>query len=164
MSASLTKTAHMEPADMRHSSESGSDVGMAVLRLDGRGLVCDCNRLVEKLFNYTRSQLVWQHVSLLLPELADLELLHDGQANMHLRFLSHVGHHFQAITQDGKRFASKIFLNVIDSAGNGQLSLIVRPAEKAAGQGAPGIGMHEDNGLLHEKAKGGKDGHDTTGD
>lgn len=98
------------------------------LMLDDRGMVCDCNRAGEKLFNYRRGEMVWRHVSMLLPQLADVELVKDGQPNPQLRYLTRIGRRFQAVAQGGRRFAGELYLNLLDNTGHGRLSLIVRPA------------------------------------
>lgn len=104
----------------------------AVLTLDDRGMVRDCNRGGELLFKYRRGELVWRHVSMLLPELADMDLMPNGQPNPRLRYLCRVGHHLQAVTHDGACFASELFLNVLDNGiGRGRMVLIVRPADAA---------------------------------
>jgi len=103
---------------------------LAVLTLDGRGMICDCNYAGEALFGYLLSELVWRHVSMLLPQLAELELIQDGRPNAHLRFLCRIGQPFQAVTQNRECFTGQLFLNVLDAKGRGRLTLIVRPADK----------------------------------
>lgn len=125
-SAAAVRTDSEHPASAIGSSP-GHD--LAAISLDERGMIRDCNRASEALFNYRRSELVWRHVSLLLPQLAQLDLMQGGQPNPRLRFLCHAGHHFQGVTRSGERFASKLFLNLLNSSKNGGLSLIVRPAE-----------------------------------
>jgi len=115
------------------SQSAGAEEDVAALTLDERGMICDCNCSSEALFKYRRSEMVWRHVSMLLPQLAELEVMQNRQPNPHLRFLSRIGRHFQAVTQDGALFASELFLNLLDSTGHGRLSLIVRPVEKSAG-------------------------------
>lgn len=110
-------------------ASAGDDV--AALTLDGRGMIRYCNRAGESLFKYRRSELAWRHVSTLLPELADVELLQDGEINSRLRFLYHIGRPFQALTQEGERFDGELFISVLDNTGGGRLSLIVRPATEA---------------------------------
>jgi len=105
-------------------AEAGED--MAALTLDERGMICDCDPAAEALFKCRRSELVWRHVSLLLPQLAEFELMPNGQANPRLRFLCHIGQRFQAVAQDGEHFASELFLNLLDNIERGRLSLIVR--------------------------------------
>jgi PAS domain-containing protein len=107
---------------------------MAVLTLDGRGMICDCNRAGENLFEYHRNALVWRAISMLLPELAGLALMESGQPNARLRFLCRIGHQFQAVTQNGERFAGALCLNLLDSAGYGRLSLIVCPNGNSSAQ------------------------------
>lgn len=109
---------------------------MAVLRLNDRGMIRDCNRAIETLFNYRRSELVWRHVSILLPQLAEMALLQDGQPNPRLRFQCRIGRHFQALTRDGEQFASELFINFLGSTENSRLLLIVRPAEPTASGGS----------------------------
>lgn len=101
----------------------------AVLTLDDRGMICNCNRACEALFKYRRSDLVWRHVSMLLPQLAGSDLMPGAQPNPRLRFLARIGCHFQAVTRDGERFASELYFNSLGNSERGQLSLIVRPAE-----------------------------------
>lgn len=117
---------------VRVGASASGEEDVAVLTLDDRGMVRDCNRSGETLFNYRRSELVWRHVSMLLPQLVDLNLVHNGEPNPQLRFLSRVGRHFQAVTRDGERFASELFLNLLDDTGHGRLSLIVRPVADAS--------------------------------
>ena len=102
---------------------------LATMSLDARGMIRDCNRASESLFEYRRSELVWRHVSILLPQLEELELMQNGQPNPRLRFLCRTGRHFQAVTQNGVHFASELFFNFLNSSQHGGLSLIVRPAE-----------------------------------
>jgi len=81
------------------------------------------------LFKYRRCELVCRPVSMLLPQLGELELITSGHLNPYLRFLSRIGHHFHAVTRDGERFRSKLFFNLVGSPERGYLSLIVRPSE-----------------------------------
>jgi PAS domain-containing protein len=104
----------------------------AVLTLNDRGMICDCNRSGEALFSYRRSEMVWQHVSMLLPQLADMELVQDGAPNSRLRYLSRIGHRFQAVARNGNCFASELFLNVLDKRRCNRLLLIARPVATTA--------------------------------
>ena len=99
----------------------------ATLMLDGKGMILDCNRSGEALFKYRRSEMVWRHVSMLFPQLSELELIQNCQPNPHLRFLCRIGRQFQGLTQEGGCFACDLFLNALDNTGRGLLSLIARP-------------------------------------
>jgi hypothetical protein len=105
------------------------------LILDNRGMIRDCSGDSETLFKYRHDELIKRHVSLLLPELETLELVRNGEPNHRLRFQCRIGHHFAAVTRDGVHFASKLFLNLLDSSGEGRLSLIVRPTDPAVHSG-----------------------------
>jgi hypothetical protein len=99
---------------------------LATLTLDGDGMVGDCNRTSETLFQYHRHQMVQRHVSILLPQLANLDLLQHGRINPQLHYLCRIGHRFDAVRRDGVRFASELFPNLLDNKGCGRLALIVR--------------------------------------
>jgi PAS domain S-box-containing protein len=116
----------------RKAFAAAKGLDMATLTLDENGTVRDCNQAGETLFKYHRHELIRQHVSKLLPELAELALVENGQPNPRLRFLCRVGFHFRAVAQDGESFASELFLNLLDHAGHARLSLIVRPANNPA--------------------------------
>lgn len=122
-----------------HGNTGGAWLGaqeeIAALTLNDCGLVRDCSRAGEALFKYRRSELVWRHVSLLLPQLAALELMQDGQINPRLRFLCRVGHPFQAVTQDREHFQTKLFFNRVSGTAREGMILIVRPAREPAGDG-----------------------------
>jgi hypothetical protein len=110
---------------------SYDDDSPAQLTLDEHGMICDCNRAAEILFKCRRSDLVWRHTSVLVPQLAEFELMQDGQPNARLRYYCRVGRLFRAVTHDGGSFEGELFLNVLDCASHGRLSLIVRPATAA---------------------------------
>jgi PAS domain-containing protein len=105
------------------------EADVVALTLDNIGMIRDCTESSEALFRYPRTEMIERHVSLLLPELGAMELVRDGEPNQHLRFQCRIGHRFSAMTRDGQRFPSKLFLNVLDSRGEGRLSLIIRPAQ-----------------------------------
>jgi hypothetical protein len=113
---------------------AGAGEDIAALTLDERGMIRDCSRGAEVLFRCRRSELVWRHVSMLLPQLAELELMPNGQPNPRLRFLCRIGRQLQAVTHDGECFACDLFLNVLDGTRHGRLLLIVRPAGATASE------------------------------
>ena len=108
---------------------TGDEEDVAVLTLDDRGMVCDCNPAGEALFKFRRSELVWRHVSMLLPQLAGIELVKNGQPNPHLRFVSRVGGYFQVVARDNECFFSELIFNLLDCSGPCRLLLAVRPIE-----------------------------------
>lgn len=104
-----------------------TDDGVATLMLDERGMIRGCNGAIESLFGYRRSEVVWQHISLLLPQLADTDLVCNGQLNPRLLFLCRVGGYFKAHRRNGERFVSDLFLLNLSNPGSGNLRMIVRP-------------------------------------
>ncbi len=102
----------------------------AVLTLDVNGLIRNCNKEAAKLMKCPTSQLVWQHVSNLLPQLADTELMQDGHINPRLRFLSRIGHRFQLAMPGGGLASGRIFFSDLENAGRHHLRLIICPDER----------------------------------
>jgi hypothetical protein len=102
----------------------------AVLTLDVNGLIRNCNKAAAKLMKCPTSQLVWQHVSNLLPQLADTELMQNGHINPRLRFLSRVGHRFQLAMPGGGLASGRIFFNDLENAGRHNLRLIICPDDR----------------------------------
>lgn len=98
----------------------------AAFTLDCDGTIHDCNPTAERLFGYRRDELVLRHISLLLPQLAEVHWVEDGQPNPHLRFRGHIGHPFQAVTRNGNHFTSKMFLNDLGNAEQCRVRLVIR--------------------------------------
>jgi PAS domain-containing protein len=117
------------------AADRGEEDALA-LTLDNRGIIRDCSGPSVKLFNYRHDELIQRHISLLLPELEKLELVRNGEANHRLRYQCRIGRHFMAVTRHGEHYASKLFLNILDSSGDGRLTLIIRPAETTSHGGA----------------------------
>jgi PAS domain-containing protein len=101
---------------------------MAVLMLNDNGLIHDCNQACEKLFGYLSCEIIWKHISMLLPQLAGISLMSGEQINPRLHFLTHIGHQFEVIGLGGIHFASRLFINEVENLGQHYLRLIVCPA------------------------------------
>jgi hypothetical protein len=97
----------------------------AVLTLDVNGLIRSCNKAAARLMECPISLLVWQHVSNILPQLADVQLILDGHINPRLRFLSRVGHRFELAMPGGRYMSSRIFFNELESSGRHNVRLII---------------------------------------
>ncbi|MEO8418070.1 MAG: PAS domain-containing protein [Methylophilaceae bacterium] len=107
---------------------TGADDSMAVLTLSGKGMIRECNEAAGRLFGCQSGQLIWQHISVLLPQLAETVLIQDEQINPRLRFLSRIGHRFEVTGPDGTGFTSKLFLRCVENSGRRYLRVIFRPA------------------------------------
>lgn len=99
------------------------------LTLDERGMICDCSKAGEKLFGYPRQDMVWQHVSTLLPELSEIQLVKNGKFNPQLGFLSHCGHHFRTINRLGSIFMSELHFVLLNDADKHSVRMIVQPSD-----------------------------------
>jgi hypothetical protein len=124
LKSSGTTNMHTDP----HASSSDDD--WAVLTLDANGMIRNCNKAAGKLMECATSKLVWQHVSNLLPQLAETALMQDGHVNPRLRFLSRVGHRFEFATPSGKHGSGRIFFNDLENAGRHNVRIIICPDER----------------------------------
>lgn len=72
------------PQANTHVSSGVSDAGkidLAVLTLDDQGMIRDCSRACEQVFGYPPEELAGRHVSMLLPQLPDTDLVQEGRIN-----------------------------------------------------------------------------------
>lgn len=104
-----------------------SDADPAVLLLDGDARVLSCSARAERLFGYRHEELVGSHVSRVLPEFAQADLLPDGRLNPRVAFLCHCGRHFRALRSDGSTFAGELHFVTDLPAGRG-VRMLVRDA------------------------------------
>ena len=106
-------------------STSTTDEAVA-LTLDERGMIHDCDDASENMFGYQRTELVWQHISMLVPQLTDIELVQNGQINSQLRFLCRLGGRFHGQKRCGERFAAHLFFFDLGTPSSPRLRLLVR--------------------------------------
>lgn len=88
---------------------------LAAFTLDDLGVIRDCSRACEPVFGYMQEALVGRHISMLLPQLADTDLVQEGRINSRLAFLCHCAFAFQARHRDGQSFAGELFINRLDT-------------------------------------------------
>jgi len=98
------------------------------IALSDDGLIHECNSVCTSLFGYPPEELLGQHISLLFPNLENVPLVSSSEVNPRLKYLSHCAIPFLSIQRNGKRFASELFFNYLNSQ-NGGLRLIARKLE-----------------------------------
>lgn len=107
------KTSH--PHSPAPSGISGLRAIDLALTLDDLGVIRDCSRACEPVFGYRPDELIGRHISVLLPQLPDADLVQEGRINSRLAFLCHCAFVFQARCRDGRFFASELFINRLDT-------------------------------------------------
>lgn len=108
-------------------------VDLVVLTLDDQGVIRDCNRACEHVFGYPANELSGRHVSMLLPQLPNTELVEEGRINSRLAHLCHCAFAFQARHRDGQIFSSELFINRL---GMHNIVVLVRTLEDSILNGA----------------------------
>ena len=111
---------------------------LATLILDDLGVILDCSRACEPVFGYLQEALVGRHISVLLPQLANTDLVQEGRINSRLAFLCHCAFAFQARRRDGESFAGELFINRLDAHN---VVVLVRNLDISRSKG----GMHAVN-------------------
>lgn len=101
--------------------------GIAVLTVYCNGTIRECNKAAATLLDCVPNKLTWQHISTIMPELAETSLMQGEQVNPNLRFLSHIGYGFEVIGLSGVHFACALFFNEVENFGRHCLRLIIRP-------------------------------------
>lgn len=112
-----------------------SPTDLVVLAINDLGLIRDCSEACEQVFGYLPAELAGRHVSTLLPQLADTELVQDGRINARVAYLCHCGVAFQARHRDGLHFAIELFINRLD---HHNVAVLVRSLPPPAGNVAAG--------------------------
>lgn len=105
------------------------DDGLAMIATDDAGHIKDCSRGCEDIFGYRQHELSGRHVSTLLPQLADTELVQEDRVHPRLAFLCRCAMPFDARHRDGRRFSSELFINRLDRHN---IVVLVRKLERAA--------------------------------
>ncbi len=106
------------PQTTTHATSGIPDIrpgDLATFTLDDLGIIRDCSSACEQIFGYMQEALVGRHISMLLPQLANTELVQEGRINPHLGFLCHCACVFQARCRDGRSFTSELFINRLDT-------------------------------------------------
>lgn len=117
----------------RHGNANGED-STAVLTLCDNGTIFECNNAAGALLDCAPSKLTWQHISTILPQLAEIALMQGEKINPNLRFLSRIGYTFEVVGMSGAHFSSAVFFNEVETFGRHFLRIILRPVllEQAA--------------------------------
>lgn len=97
------------------------------LTLNELGVICACDIQAGDKLGYGCSELAWRHISTLLPELAGIGLMRDGQINPRLRFLSHIGHRFQLVGLGGEIAEGRLFLRDVENHGRHDVQAMIFP-------------------------------------
>ena len=97
------------------------------LSLGERGLIRDCSKSLLILFGFRRSDLVWQPVARLFPQLAEVELIEAGQINPFLNYLCRCGQLYQSHNRQGDTFTSNLSFVRLEYEGRRSFRMLVRP-------------------------------------
>jgi hypothetical protein len=100
---------------------------LPALSLGEQGLIKDCNKPLQMLFGFRRSDLVWQQVSKLFPQLDGVELVQAGLVNPLLNYVCRCGQLYQSQTRQGGMFLSTLSIVRLEYEGRRSFRMIVRP-------------------------------------
>lgn len=114
-----------------HSEHPHDDSGLnlPVLTIYDNGMIRSCSQDAIMLLGCSLDKLKWRHISTFLPQLADTFITQDGKINPNLRFLSHIGYHFDVIDIRGEHIACALFFNEVERFDKHYLRVIFRPIE-----------------------------------
>lgn len=136
-SAALPGSAAPVPSPRPHTTSAATSVVpfrsaaipspevVATFALDEAGLIRDCSLAAERVFGYRPDDLVGRHVSVLVPRLAERQLMQGGRVSPRLAYLSRCMK-FSASRRDGRRFTCELFFNCLGNPGRPPLLLIIR--------------------------------------
>lgn len=108
------------------------DGGMAILILNDNSRIHHCNSRSSLLLGWKADCLVGQNVSVVLPELTEINLISNEHINPQLRFWARIGHRFEVFGQYGDLFKCQINFNRNEYYGQHYTQLIIHTIEKSA--------------------------------
>lgn len=109
------------------TANDGSDENRLVLTLHFNGMITECNKACVRLLGCLPSELIWQHISRLLPQLKNVSLMEGSNLNPYLHFLTRVGYKFDVISLKGARIICRVFFCEIGSMEHRFLRVIICP-------------------------------------
>ncbi len=128
-------TESVRPSRTRTKSSYGKYVDETkvapVLSLNDRGVIKDATKTVEALFGVVYRDLAGKHVSLLFPQLMDVELVLGGNINPLLSHLSRRGHLYIAKKHKGDDFLCHVNFIQVEFFGIRSLRVMIEPTEAA---------------------------------
>jgi len=121
----------MVPSNLLILHDQYEDTGLNLpeLTIYDNGMIRSCSKAAIELLGYSFDKLRWRHISTLLPQFSDIAIIKGGQIDPNLRFLSHIGYHFDVIGMQGAHIACALFFNEIERSGKHYLRVIFRPIE-----------------------------------
>lgn len=126
MSSTVLHTRTSERLPVLASRDDNGDNGLAFLTLDEGGVIIDCDGAVEAMFGYSPADLIYRHVSVLLPRLQDMELTQGGQLSSRLHYLCHIGVPFLVRCRDDEHFLGNLLLTDLSTPAERRLRLGIR--------------------------------------
>jgi PAS domain-containing protein len=121
---------HGSDADIDSVGLETCNHGSAELILLENGMILACNKAGVDLLGYAPSELRWQHISRLLPQLSEMSLILDEKINPYLRFLSAVGHRFEVMGTNGTHIACELFFSIVEEFGRCCLRITMQPVRQ----------------------------------
>jgi hypothetical protein len=103
------------------------DESRLVLTLHYNGMITECNKAGSRLLRCKPSELIWQHISRLLPQLKNVALMEGSNLNPYLHFLTRVGYRFEVISLSGARLIARVFFCEVGSTEHRFLRVIICP-------------------------------------
>jgi len=121
----------MMPSNLLILHDQYEDTGLNLpeLTIYDNGMIRSCSKAAVELLGYSFDKLRWRHISTFLPQLSDIAIIKGGQIDPNLRFLSHIGYHFDVIDMQGAHIACALFFNEIERSGKHYLRVIFRPVQ-----------------------------------
>ncbi len=112
-----------------HAQYEDSGLNLPELTIYDNGIIRSCSNVASELLGCSLDKLRWRHISIFLPQLSEMAITKGGKINPNLRFLSHIGHHFDVIDMQGAHVTCALFFNEIECSGKHYLRVIFRPVE-----------------------------------
>ncbi|SER20475.1 hypothetical protein SAMN05421690_101255 [Nitrosomonas sp. Nm51] len=103
----------------------------AIFMLSEDGVILETNDEGARLLDYSPGQVDKPHISRVIPQLAEIDLLEDGErVNTYLRFLSRIGRHFNVTGMNGAHFSGELYFNDTNTFDQHRIIVTIYPVHK----------------------------------
>jgi PAS domain-containing protein len=98
----------------------------AVIMVDEGGLIRECDEAARSWFGYPAAELHMRPLSVILPQLAGVDIIKAGMLNSRLRYLCRLGVRYVGLSRSGCCFNCELFFTDLHNANLPRLRLVVK--------------------------------------
>jgi PAS domain S-box-containing protein len=109
-----------EPFRASQIPVSNEQALQCTVRIDDNGTIQDSFGQIEEMFGYWFEELKGRHISMLLPDLANAELVVNNRVNSAILFRCHCSIPFRGVNKHGHEHKYLVYMNLLSAPQSGR--------------------------------------------